>query len=51
VPVERRLDIDIGMILRRQVVVLAHRAVALARIPFLWMGIALDVEFHVQPPR
>ena len=30
VPVERRLDIDVGLILRRQVVVLAHRAVGLA---------------------
>ena len=46
VPVERRLDIDVGLILRRQVVVLAHRAVGLARIPFLWMDIALDVEFE-----
>src|SRR5258708_31021038 len=33
--VEGRLDIDVGVISGRQIVELAYRAVAIARIPFL----------------
>src|SRR6516164_6431197 len=39
--VEWRLDVDVGVVFGRQIVEFAHGAVAVARIPFLRLGIAL----------
>jgi hypothetical protein len=38
--IERRLDIDVGVIFRRQVIELAHGAVIVARIPLVRVGVA-----------